>query len=212
MAVWGLPGGKGRGVTICDIEGNWNLAHADLPTGIVTIGGTVIGGQGWIDHGTAVLGEMVSVANAFGTVGIAHEATARVHPAVVGGVFNAAAAIVAASNALSAGDVILIELHAPGPNGNYVAMQFWPAIFAAIQVAVAKGIVVVEAAGNGGEDFDAALYNGSGLQKDSGAILVGAGARRRTTSTPPASGRRSPRIPRSARPGRGSGSRITVPR
>ena len=76
---------------------------------------------------------------------------------------------------LKAGDVILIELQATGPNGKYVAMQFWPDIFTAIAAATAKGITVVEAAGNGNENFDLAIFNGTGLQKDSGAIVVGAG-------------------------------------
>ena len=31
-------------------------------------------------------------------------------------------------------------------------------------------------AGNGGENFDKAIYRGTGLQKDSGAIVVGAGS------------------------------------
>jgi len=34
---------------------------------------------------------------------------------------------------------------------------------------------VVEAAGNGDENFDLPVFNGTGLQKDSGAIVVGAG-------------------------------------
>ena len=41
--------------------------------------------------------------------------------------------------------------------------------------ATAKGITVVEAAGNGNQKLDLAIFNGTGLQKDSGAIVVGAG-------------------------------------
>ena len=41
--------------------------------------------------------------------------------------------------------------------------------------ATAKAITVVEAAGNGNENFDLPIFNGTGLQKDSGAIVVGAG-------------------------------------
>ncbi|NJM31248.1 MAG: S8 family serine peptidase, partial [Rhizobiales bacterium] len=80
-----------------------------------------------------------------------------------------------AGNQLKKGDVILIELHAPGPNGKYVAMQYWPDIFSAIVGVTAKGITVVEAAGNGDENFELPVFNGTGLQKDSGAIVVGAG-------------------------------------
>ena len=173
--VWSLGGAKGTGITICDIEGNWNRTHEDLPSGITLIGGTVIDELGWRNHGTAVLGEMISIPDARGTVGIAHSAKAVVHSAIVSGVFNTAAAIANATATLKAGDVILIELQATGPNGKYVAMQFWGDIFSAIAAATAKGITVVEAAGNGNENFDLAIFNGTGLQKDSGAVVVGAG-------------------------------------
>jgi len=173
--VWPLVGGKGKGVTICDIEGNWNRNHEDLPKGIPLLGGTLINDLGWRNHGTAVLGEMVSIPSSNGCVGISHEANAAVQSAVIGGVFNTAGAISNAAANLKAGDVILIELQAIGPNQKYVAMQYWPDIFAAIQAAVAKGISVVEAAGNGDENFDLTVFKGTGLQKDSGAIIVGAG-------------------------------------
>ena len=99
--VWSLPGAKGKGVTICDIEGNWNRSHEDLPTGIPFLGGTVIADIGWRNHGTAVLGEVVSIPDAKGTVGISHEAKAAVHSAIVNGVFNVAAAITNAAATLS---------------------------------------------------------------------------------------------------------------
>jgi subtilisin family serine protease len=54
-------------------------------------------------------------------------------------------------------------------------MQYWDDTFSAIKTATEKGITVVEAAGNGDENFDLAIFNGTGLQKDSGAIVVGAG-------------------------------------
>lgn len=173
--VWNLPGAKGKGVTICDIEGAWNVKHEDLPSGISLIGGTMLADLGWRNHGTAVLGEMVSQPSTTGTVGISREAKAVVQSAFIGGVFNLAAALTNAAGKLKAGDVILIELQATGPNGKYVAMQFWPDIFSAIKAATDKGITVVEAAGNGNENFDLAVFAGTGLQKDSGAIVVGAG-------------------------------------
>ncbi len=173
--VWNQAGAKGEKVTICDIEGNWNLNHEDLPSGIKLIGGTPIDDLGWRNHGTAVLGEMISVPNRFGTVGICHKATAVVQSAIINGVFNTAGAITNATSKLKAGDAILIELQATGPNGKYVAMQYWNDVFSAIVAATAKGITVVEAAGNGNENFDLAIFNNTGLQKDSGAIVVGAG-------------------------------------
>jgi subtilisin family serine protease len=175
MEVWGFRGAKGKGVTICDIEGNWNYTHEDLPARIPLLGGTPINDIGWRNHGTAVLGEMVSKPGISGTVGIAPEAKAATHSAVINGVFNTAGAIMGAAAKLKAGDVILIELQATGPNGKYVAMQYWNDVFSAIQAATQKGITVVEAAGNGDENFDLPVFNGTGLQKDSGAIVVGAG-------------------------------------
>ena len=91
--VWGLAGAKGKGITICDIEGNWNRQHEDLPSGIPLLGGTVIDDLGWRNHGTAVLGEMISIPDARGCVGISHQAKGAVHSAVINGVFNAAGAI-----------------------------------------------------------------------------------------------------------------------
>jgi hypothetical protein len=175
--VWDQPGAKGQGATICDIEGGWNLAHQDFPAGVKVLGGTMLTDPDWINHGTAVLGEMISVASAVGTVGIAPRAKGAVQSAFIDGVFNAAKAIDNAASKLKAGDVILIELHSElhVGQGDYVAMQYFSDVFTAIQAAVNNGIVVVEAAGNGNQNFDAAKYNNTGLQKDCGAIVVGAG-------------------------------------
>jgi len=175
LTAWATPGASGRGVTICDIEGNWNTSHEDLPAGIALLGGTPINDLGWRNHGTAVLGELVARRGPTGCVGIVPDAKAATHSAVVNGVFNTAAAINGAAARLKAGDVILIELQATGPNGKFVAMQYWDDVFSAIVAATERGITVVEAAGNGNEDFDLPVFTGSGLQRHSGAIVVGAG-------------------------------------
>ena len=114
--VWGLAGAKGSGITICDIEGNWNRQHEDLPSGIPLLGGTVIDDLGWRNHGTAVLGEMISIPDARGCVGISHQAKGAVHSAVINGVFNAAGAISNAAAQLKKGDVISDRTAGAGPD------------------------------------------------------------------------------------------------
>ena len=65
-------------------------------------------------------------------------------------------------------------MHRPGPRFNfarahdqrgYIAVEWWPDDFAAILNATSRGIIVVEAAGNGAENLDDALYQtpGAGL-------------------------------------------------
>ncbi|MCM3904970.1 MAG: S8 family serine peptidase [Pyrinomonadaceae bacterium] len=80
----------------------------------------------------------------------------------------------------SAGDVILIEQQATVcglATTNYGPNEWLSSVFDAIQVAVAQGIVVIEAAGNGGVNLDQAACDGrfDRTVRDSGAIIVGAG-------------------------------------
>ncbi|MDH5555826.1 MAG: S8 family serine peptidase [Alphaproteobacteria bacterium] len=191
--AWTLAGGRGLGVRICDVEGGWNFAHEDLRQnqgGVVGINST---DPGWVNHGTAVVGEIGGDLNSFGITGICADAHVR-GVSIFGGV-GSAGAIRRAANLLRSGDIILIELHRPGPNATgagqkgYIPMEWWPDDYAAIRYAVNRGIVVVEAAGNGGENLDAAIYDtpSAGFPadwknpfrrgpRDSGAVLVGAGA------------------------------------
>ncbi|MFH1687026.1 MAG: S8 family serine peptidase [bacterium] len=183
------PGGNGAGVKIVDIEINWQTTHEDLEAALGGVIGSYPGASATSDHGTAVLGEMVSGDNGYGVTGICP--AAEVGMVSVFSISTAQAIYTAIDN-LEAGDLILIELHSPGPRYNYqsrpdqlgyVCMEFWQANFDAIQYAWAKGIVVVEAAGNGAEDFDDVLYGSlfDTTYRNSHAIIVGAGY-------PPASG------------------------
>ena len=194
--AWTRPGGRGDGVRVIDVEGAWRFTHEDL---IVNQGG-VIGGTSstdlaWRNHGTAVAGEISGDVNGFGITGIAPNANIRA-VSIFG--TGSAAAIRAAADALGAGDIILIELHRPGPLHNYaqrtdqegyIAVEWWPDDFAAIRYALGRGVIVVEAAGNGAQNYDTALYDTrpTGFPAswqnplrvtgpDSGAIIVGAGA------------------------------------
>jgi hypothetical protein len=199
--AWGLPGGRGDGVNIIDIEGGWNFGHEDLQ---VNSGGLIKGfnhtsDPNWYQHGTAVLGEMGGDRNTLGVTGICPNAHLRAISVFTNSqlAYNSAGAIRAAADALRAGDLILIEQHRPGPNypgGNtqmgFIAIEWWPDDFLAIQYATSKGVIVVEAAGNGSQNLNDAVYNTpqagfpswwrnpfnrpSGM--DCGAVVVGAGA------------------------------------
>jgi hypothetical protein len=191
--AWTLPGGRGAGVGICDVEGAWRFDHEDL---LVNQGGAV-GTQStelsWRNHGTAVASEFGGDLNAFGVTGICSDANTRGFSIFAG--MGSAGAIRAAADALNPGDIILIELHRPGPGASgagqdgYIAVEWWPADFDAIRYAVNKGVIVVEAAGNGSRNLDDPIYNTpqagfppgwtnpfNRSNRDSGAIVVGAGA------------------------------------
>lgn len=194
--AWTQPGGGGQNVRIIDIEGAWRFTHEDLlknQGGVV--GGVQSSSEVWRNHGTAVVGEFGGDQNTFGVTGISPDANVRAI-SIFGGI-GSSGAIRKAADMLEPGDIILIELHYPGPRYNfqqrgdqkgYIAVEWWPDEFDAIKYATSKGIIVVEAAGNGAENLDDALYNkpATGFpagwtnpfnrnNRDSGAILVGAG-------------------------------------
>jgi len=194
--AWTLQGGRGTGVNIIDIEWGWRFTHEDL---IQNQGGVVSGNNSPNDnHGTAVIGEIGGDPNTFGITGISPEARVSAVSLVNS---NTAPAIRTAADRLQAGDIILLEVHRRGPrsaegNGQFgfIAIEWWPDDFAAIRYAVSKGIIVVEAGGNGGQNLDDSIYN-AGLVNDprygtfpsswrnpfnpnnpsSGAVIVGAG-------------------------------------
>lgn len=182
------PGGDGRGVTIADVEYSWLLDHEDLkiPRSAIVRGiGTPVDPFNDTNHGTAVLGELVGIRNGFGVTGIVPRASIRVAATNTSRGFSVARAITGAAAVLDAGDVILIEQQAAVCGGACGSDQVgcgpveWnQAEFDSIETATGLGIVVVEAAGNGNVNLDgpACLGRFKRATRDSGAIVVGAGA------------------------------------
>lgn len=188
--AWTVPGGHGGGVNIIDIEWGWRFTHEDLTQ---KQGGVVSGTNSSDDnHGTAVLGEFSGDRNTFGVTGISPDS----HVSAVSLVTHSTAqAIRIAADRLRPGDIILLEVHRAGPRSSagsgqfgYIAIEWWPDDFDAIRYAVSKGIIVVEAAGNGGQNLDDPVYDTrpagfpanwrnpfNPANTSSGAVLVGAG-------------------------------------
>ncbi len=200
--AWTQTGGTGTSVTICDLEYGWNYNHQDLtklvgsqinPNSIALPTGETD------DHGTAVAGILVSNNNGWGTTGISYDASIKTcgtyyWDAGLGMyAWNVPGALTYAIAALSAGDVILLENQWDYSNTgtaypDFIPIEwwlnYWPSgqstngVYTAIQTAIANGIHVVEAGGNGGAphtyvgiDTDALMWQ----PVNSGAIIVGAG-------------------------------------
>jgi Subtilase family len=192
-SVRSQPGGDGTGVQVINVGGAWRLTHEDLAGNV----GGVVGGQpidavSFRNHGTAMLGVIRATLNVFGMTGIAPGCQVR-QVATFG--LGTAAAIRLAADSLPAGGVILIEWQRPGPGSTgvgaagFLPLEWWPDDFAAIAYATAKGVIVIEPAGNGAVSLDDPLYNTPApgfpatwhnpfnrANADCGSILVGAGA------------------------------------
>jgi hypothetical protein len=191
--AWTKPGGRGEGMRVIDLEWGWNFNHEDL---LVNSGGLLDGSNSTDNHhGTAVLGEIGGDHNTRGVHGISPNARVST-VSFVGN--SSATAIRKAADRLRAGDIMLLEIHRAGPRNNfqartdqhgYIAIEWWPDDFAAILYATSRGILVVEAAGNGAQNLDDAIYSVrpagfpaswrnpfNRTNPQCGAILVGAGA------------------------------------
>ncbi|HEV2844067.1 MAG TPA: S8 family serine peptidase, partial [Thermoanaerobaculia bacterium] len=186
-------------LTICDLEQGWHRNHLEF-LGQDVLPGFLYGANRAEDegipaghHGTAVLGQLAAAGTAppgvKGTAaGLArftlasHYISKNGNPPDAGTNGHVAAAIVQALAAktadgpLKAGDVLLLEVQR-----GLLPCEVDEADFEAIRLASGLGVIVIEAAGNGGFDLDAyrdpttgRSLNRADPRYDSGAILVGA--------------------------------------
>jgi hypothetical protein len=180
--AWTQPNGDGAGVGFVDLERGWFTKHEDLKAKTPT----VIFGDNSDDeddrnHGTAVLGIVAGVDNTLGVVGIATNCTSvrmvSHYNAATDTSLHVADAITAATAAMPVGDLLLLEVQR---SSLLLPTETDPADADAIKLAVANGIIVVEAAGNGTQDLDSwtnsmgqtTLNRSSPQFQDSGAIMV----------------------------------------
>ncbi|MBP7146540.1 MAG: S8 family serine peptidase [Acidobacteria bacterium] len=176
--AWNLPGGRGEGVFVIDIEYDWYDTHEDLEAALGQKLVYVPAGY-YPEHGTAVLGELIARDDRWGVTGLVPAArVGMITQYPVNNTNSVARAILAATDLQGPGDVMLLEAQTSGPNGQYCPVEWNQAEFDAISLATGKGIVVVEAAGNGSQNLDSPIFLdrfNRGV-RDSGAIIVGAGA------------------------------------
>jgi Subtilase family len=203
--AWERPGGRGTGVRLIDVEGDWRFSHQDLGRRFALAGGWPEGDVTRRNHGTNVLGMLLGVHDERGVDGICPDTAVRAVSYQPEDRWGSARAIAYAAGGLRHGDILLVEMQRPGPRADldsdsqdgYLPMSYWPDDLTAIQYAVGRGVIVVEAAGNGAQHLDDPIYGGPGPGfrphrpnpfhrdgLDSGSILVGAGA--------PAGGKRGP--------------------
>jgi len=199
--AWGIIGGNGSGITLADIESGWNFSHEDLVHNkLGVIYGSNADNPNDRIHGTDVIGVLGGDNNEIGIKGICHGASIAAIAVTDNDYINTSKAIKWAADYLKPGDILILELHRAGPRYpknpknprtqyGYIPIEWWPCDYAAIQYATAKNIIVVEAAGNGGQSLDDDIYsqppeNSCGPWKNpfnienlgSGAVIVGAGS------------------------------------
>jgi hypothetical protein len=199
------PGGDGLGTRIIDVEGAWRFSHeAVVPAAKGMLKNGLIY-PSWREHGTAVLGLICgNGGSGRGIIGIAPSSEVEGSSIFRApqGATRTATAILEAGLSLNEGDILLIELHRPGPRftftvptgqgqRGFIPVEWWDDDQASINAVLARNVIVVATAGNGSEPLDDALYDSAALPlrfppsrrnpfrrspSDLGCVLVGAGA------------------------------------
>jgi serine protease len=198
-AAWALPGGKGRGVRVIDIE-YIERPHEDIPALDAALslaaGADVVASSYNDGHAVAVHGIIAAQHNGYGTQGLTPDVQYGLVSSLAAGfyVWNVPYAVAFATNRLRAGDVMLMEQQllldfnggsatvapfcrsAAGVGPILVPIESIVAVADAVRVATATGISVVMTASNGGCNLDAPPFTAfASASGNTGAIYVSSG-------------------------------------
>ncbi|MFG2328053.1 S8 family serine peptidase [Streptomyces sp. NPDC048604] len=177
--AWGSA--TGGGVVIADVDWGYRTSHNDLAARIAKTfnsfdGSTNVTG-GDVSHGTAVMGLAGAAVNQAGMAGVAYDSTlwavradSGPGPVLGGNPWARGIDWVRTTDSGGRRKVVILEVQT-GAYGNY---EYVPSVNAAIRTAIAEGVVVCVAAGNG--DRDAGIGDDGKPIRETGSILVGATA------------------------------------
>ncbi|MEM7201710.1 MAG: S8 family serine peptidase [Planctomycetota bacterium] len=167
-----IPGGRGEGLQVIDIESSWQLDHEDIPqlTQAAVIGAHTASLNP--NHGVATVGELAAEWDEHGVDGLVDLTGVKVHSHLRQ--FWASSVNVASANSPVGGFIMLeVQLSFMGRTS---PMESRDDVFDAVRAATMAGRIVVAAAGNGSQDLDNPVYGGrfNRSVRDSGSIIVGA--------------------------------------
>jgi hypothetical protein len=166
-------------VVVADVDWGCRTSHQDLANVEKTYnaydGSTDVTHGGSVFHGTGVLGLAGAAINGEGMAGVGHSATlwpvqadSGTGTALGGNAWARGIDWVRTTDAAGKRKVLILEVQT-GAFGNYEQV---PSVNAAIKTAIASGVVVCVAAGNG--DRDAGVDDSGNPIPETGSILVGA--------------------------------------
>ena len=187
--AWNLQWGynvRGENINVVDIEYEFESGHLDLPNiNILSSAGSYLFGT---QHAIGCYGTLCSKENEWGTTGISQNASYYFASSYVNSIWDISTAITTSLSYLNPGDVIIIQQQYAGPNytgtseQGLIPIEWYKPWYDSIVTAIGNGIIVIEAAGNGSENLDSAIYSTGNnghypflTENDSGAIIVGAG-------------------------------------